>query len=147
MSLRLLEHRWRDRVEVHRDYGELPLVECDAGQINQALVNILANAFDAIRARGNVWVSTRAEDDSVTIAIRDDGGGMPEDVRDRIFDPFFTTKDVGQGTGLGLSITHGIVTAHGGRIEVESAIGAGTTFRVVLPTQAVSLDSAARGSG
>jgi signal transduction histidine kinase len=147
VSLRLLEHRWRGRVEVHRDYGELPLVECDAGQINQALVNILANAFDAIGERGNVWVTTCAEQDSVTIAIRDDGGGMPAEVRDRIFDPFFTTKDVGQGTGLGLSITHGIVAAHGGRIEVESVTGVGTTFRVVLPTHAVSLDTAARRSG
>lgn len=147
VSLRLLEHRWRDRIEVHRDYGELPLVECDAGQINQALVNILANACDAIPARGNLWVSTRADGDDVTITIRDDGGGIPEDVRTRIFDPFFTTKDVGQGTGLGLSITHGIVTAHGGRIEVESAPGVGTTFRIVLPTHAGALDSAARGSG
>jgi len=147
VSLRLLEHRWRDRIDVHRDYGELPMVECDGGQINQAFVNILANACDAIPAQGNVWVSTRADEDSVTITIRDDGGGMPADVRDRIFDPFFTTKDVGQGTGLGLSITHGIITAHGGRVEVESARGAGTTFRIVLPTHAVSLDRVARGSG
>ena len=147
VSIRLLEHHWRDRVVVHREYGVLPPVECDAGQINQAFVNILANACDAIPDRGNVWLSTRADDDSVTVTIRDDGGGMPADVRDHIFDPFFTTKDVGQGTGLGLSITHGVVTAHGGRIEVESALGAGTTFRIVLPTHAVSLDRAARGSG
>jgi signal transduction histidine kinase len=147
VSIRLLEHRWRDRVTVHRDYGDLPLVECDAGQINQALVNILANAFDAIPERGNVWVSTRADDTDVTITIRDDGAGIPDDVRARIFDPFFTTKDVGAGTGLGLSITHGIVAAHGGRIEVESAPGAGTAFRVVLPTHAAALDSVARRSG
>ena len=146
VSLRLLEHRWRDRIAVHRDYGVLPLVECDAGQVNQAFANILANACDAISDRGNIWVRTRAEDDHVTVTIRDDGGGIPPEVRDRIFDPFFTTKDVGHGTGLGLAIAHGVVSAHGGRITVESAPGAGTAFHVVLPLLA-SLDRAARGSG
>jgi signal transduction histidine kinase len=136
VSLRLLESRWRERVTVHRDFGDLPLVECDPGQVNQVFMNILSNACDAITGQGNVWVTTRRNGSSVEVAIRDDGGGMPPEVMSRIFDPFFTTKDVGGGTGLGLAISHGVIAAHGGTIDVESAPGAGTTFRIRLPLAA-----------
>jgi signal transduction histidine kinase len=148
VSLRLLESRWRDRIVVHRDYGALPLVECDPGQLNQVFMNLLSNACDAIPREGNVWVATRADGDTVSIAVRDDGIGMTADVARRVFDPFFTTKDVGGGMGLGLAISHGVVSAHGGRIEVESEPGRGTTFRVVLPVaqSVLSLDRAASGS-
>src|SRR5439155_1324077 len=97
VSLRLLESRWRDRIEIHRDYGTLPPVECDPGQVNQVFMNVLANACDAIPGRGNLWLATRAEDDRVRVTIRDDGVGMAPEVVGRIFDPFFTTKDVGGG--------------------------------------------------
>ena len=149
VTLRLLEPRWRDRITIHRDYGTLPLVECDPGQVNQVFMNVLANACDAIEGAGNVWIGTRHDSDVVTVTVRDDGHGIAADVLGRIFDPFFTTKDVGGGTGLGLAIAHGIVAAHGGRIEVESAPRAGATFRIVLPTEAsaVSLDRAASGNG
>jgi two-component system NtrC family sensor kinase len=80
------------------------------------------------------------------VAIRDDGCGIPADTIGRVFDPFYTTKDVGEGTGLGLSISHGIVEAHGGRLDVHSTPGEGTTFSVVLPVAAPSLDSAAGGA-
>jgi signal transduction histidine kinase len=133
VSLRLLESRWRERVTVHRDFGDLPAVECDPGQVNQVFMNVLSNACDAISAQGNVWVTTRRNGSSVEVAIRDDGGGMPPEVMTRIFDPFFTTKDVGGGTGLGLAISHGVITGHGGTIDVESAPGVGTTFRIRLP--------------
>jgi signal transduction histidine kinase len=149
MSIRLLEPRWRDRIVIHRDYGPLPRVECDPGQMNQVFMNVIANACDAIAGHGNVWIATRAEGDAVTVTIRDDGAGMEPAVMARVFDPFFTTKDVGGGTGLGLAIAHGIVTGHGGRILVESAPGRGATFRIVLPltgATAVSLDSTASGS-
>jgi signal transduction histidine kinase len=147
-SLRLLEARWRDRVVIHRDYGVLPPVECDPAQVNQVFMNLLANACDAVAGGGSIWVKTSAAADTVTVEIRDDGVGMAPEVVGRIFDPFFTTKDVGGGMGLGLAITHGVVAAHGGRIEVESAPGKGSTFRVVLPvaTGAASLDRAASGS-
>jgi signal transduction histidine kinase len=146
MSVRLLEPRWRDRIALHRDYGVLPPVECDAAQVNQVFVNVLANACDAIAGTGNIWITTRAEGETVTVAIRDDGVGMAPAVQARIFDPFFSTKEVGSGTGLGLAIGHGVVAAHGGRIEVESAPGKGATFRIVLPVAtAVSLDRAASG--
>jgi signal transduction histidine kinase len=132
-SLRLLNPRWRDRITVHRDFGELPLVECDPGALNQVFMNILANACDALAGKGNVWITTRASAADVSVVIRDDGPGIPPEVLPRIFDPFFTTKDVGQGTGLGLAISHGVVVAHGGSIVAESKSGAGTTFRIVLP--------------
>jgi len=144
VSLRLLEPRWRDRIAIHRDYGPLPPVECDPGQLNQVFMNVLANACDAIADQGNLWLTTRAQSDSVRIGIRDDGAGMAPEVVGRIFDPFFTTKDVGAGTGLGLAISHGVVAAHGGRIEVESAPGKGATFRIILPVaRPASLDRAA----
>jgi signal transduction histidine kinase len=147
VSLRLLESRWRGRITVHRDFGRLPRVECEPGQMNQVLMNVLANACDAIPGSGNIWITTRATDDEVTITVRDDGGGIPPDLIGQIFDPFFTTKDVGNGTGLGLAISHGVVAAHGGRIDVESRPGAGATFRITLPLEAavVSLDRAASG--
>src|SRR5438034_314658 len=135
-------------IEIHRDYGTLPPVECDPGQVNQVFMNVLANACDAIPGRGNLWLTTRAEGDRVRVTIRDDGVGMAPEVVGRIFDPFFTTKDVGGGTGLGLAISHGVLAAHGGRIEVDSSPGRGATFRNVLPlTQpAASLDRAASGA-
>jgi len=146
VSLRLLEHRWRGRITVERDYGTLPAVDCDPGQINQVFVNILANACDALGEGGTLTVATRADGDTVRVVIRDDGPGIPREVRDRIFDPFFTTKDVGAGTGLGLSISHGIVTAHHGRIEVDSEPGKGAAFTIVLPVTPPALDtSVARG--
>jgi signal transduction histidine kinase len=148
VNLRLLESRWVDRIVVHRDYGDVPEVECDPGQMNQVFMNLLANACDALAGGGNLWIRTRADGARVTIEIRDDGCGMPPDVLQHAFDPFFTTKDVGQGTGLGLSISHGIVAAHGGTLEAESEPGAGTTFRIILPTSsdAASLDRVAGGN-
>ncbi|HEV7735741.1 MAG TPA: ATP-binding protein [Candidatus Binatia bacterium] len=137
VSLRLLESRWRERITVHREFGSLPPVECDPGQMNQVFMNVLSNACDAITGTGNIWVSTRRDGDVVEVTIRDDGGGMPADVMGRIFDPFFTTKDVGGGTGLGLAISHGVVTAHGGSIAVESTPGIGTVFRIRLPGGAI----------
>jgi signal transduction histidine kinase len=148
VSLRLLESRWRDRITIHRDFGPLPLVECDPAQLNQVFMNLLANACDAIAGAGNIWVTTRVEGDAVVIAIRDDGSGMPPELLDRIFDPFFTTKDVGAGTGLGLAISLSVVSAHGGQLDVESAPGRGTTFRIVLPGAAAGgqLDRAVGGT-
>jgi signal transduction histidine kinase len=142
VSLRLLESRWKDRITIHRDFGTLPPVESDSGQLNQVFMNVLANACDAIQGTGNVWVTTRVVGDAVEVAIRDDGVGMPLEVQARIFEPFFTTKDVGGGTGLGLAISHSVVLAHGGQITVESTPGTGTTFRITLPIAAAPPEAA-----
>jgi signal transduction histidine kinase len=116
--------------------------------MNQVFMNVLANACDAVGERGNIWVSTRCDGDLAEIRIRDDGPGIAPEVREQIFDPFFTTKDVGRGTGLGLAISHQVVTAHGGRIEVESIVGAGATVVIGIPAgQARSLDSVASAGG
>ena len=117
-----------------RDYGDLPTVEAFAAQLNQVWANLLVNAAQAVSAKGGeVTVKTYTEDDMIVVAVSDNGVGIPLDVLPRIFDPFFTTKAVGDGPGLGLSISFGIVERHGGRIEMTSTPGAGTTAYVKLP--------------
>jgi signal transduction histidine kinase len=150
-TLGLLSHRLKDRITVHRQFGELPEVECLSGPLNQVFMNILVNAADAIGQRtGNVWISTglsridlpsEAGAPAVTIAIRDDGPGISKEARARIFDPFFTTKAVGEGTGLGLSVSYGIVKRHGGTLTVESTLGSGSTFTITLPVKRTPSDA------
>jgi signal transduction histidine kinase len=134
----------RHRIEVVRHLGEVPEIVCAPAQINQVILNLLLNAQQAIAATGReggrIEVSTRASRKEVTLEIKDDGCGIPAQLLSRIFDPFFTTKPVGEGTGLGLSISHGIVSDHGGRIEVESAPGQGALFRVTLPAEGKVID-------
>ncbi len=134
-TLALLEHHLKDRIQVRQDYGYIPQVECYAGQLNQVFMNLLTNAADAIEGEGGIWITTAVEDGVVRVSIRDSGAGIDPENLKQIFGPFFTTKDVGKGTGLGLSISYGIVEKHGGKIEVESKVGEGTTFTVVLPVR------------
>lgn len=118
------------------DLAELPPVRCNAGQISQVLVNLVVNASHAMAGTqrpGHLSIVSRHCGDHVTLAVSDNGCGMPSEVLDRIFDPFFTTKPVGLGTGLGLSVSHGLIQKHRGRIEVSSTVGEGTTFTLVLP--------------
>jgi len=140
-TLALLSYRLKNRVLVHRDFGELPEIECLPGQINQVLMNLLANAADAVGTAGNIWIATRRTDPlgndgesrQIVVTVRDDGNGIPADAQSRIFDPFFTTKEVGKGTGLGLSVSYSIVEKHRGTLTFTSAPGAGTTFALQLP--------------
>ncbi|RLA78585.1 MAG: PAS domain-containing sensor histidine kinase, partial [Deltaproteobacteria bacterium] len=113
----------------------LPPVIGNAGQLKQVFMNIMINAADAMNGCGTLTIRTRPSEDGdeVIIEFTDTGEGIPDDVLPRIFDPFFTTKEVGKGTGLGLSMSYGIVREHGGRIEVETEVGKGSTFRVILP--------------
>jgi signal transduction histidine kinase len=142
-TVALLTHRLKDHIAIHRQFGELPQVECLPGQLNQVLMNILANAVDAIGGRpGNIWISTRLDNSqtgdvepAVIITIRDDGCGMSPDLRTKVFDPFFTTKAVGQGTGLGLSVSYGIIARHRGTLSASSTLGAGSTFTITLPVR------------
>ncbi|MGB3617707.1 MAG: ATP-binding protein, partial [Catalinimonas sp.] len=138
-TLLIQNSEMRNRVELVRDYGELPPVPCYPGQMNQVYMNLLNNALQATDEGGTITIRTRhhPERGEISVAVRDTGCGMSEAVRKRVFEPFFTTKDVGVGTGLGLSITFGIVEKHGGRIEVWSAEGKGSEFAVRLPTGGV----------
>lgn len=126
--------QFRDRVEVHEAYGELPRVPCDLGQVTQVVMNLLVNAGQAIAGKGRVSVATRASGPWAEVEVRDDGAGIPPDVLPRIFDPFFTTKGRGN-TGLGLAISYTIVREHGGEILVDTELGKGTTFTVRLPLE------------
>jgi signal transduction histidine kinase len=135
-----LEAPGRGIINVEKEYGPIPQVETIPGQINQVFMNLLSNAVQAVRAKGEkaegtVRIRTRQEDGCVTIAIRDDGIGIEKDQLGRVFEPFFTTKPVQQGTGLGLSVSARIVEQHGGRMTVESGPGKGSTFTVTLPIQ------------
>ena len=123
----------RDRAEVILEPGEIPPLRCQAGRLNQVFLNLLLNAAQAMKERGEIRIRSALEDDEIVIRFSDTGCGMEASVLSRIFDPFFTTRDVGSGTGLGLTVSRDIVQAHGGRIEVESKAGAGTTFTIRLP--------------
>jgi PAS domain S-box-containing protein len=126
----------KKRVAIDLDLGPLPTVTCYPAKVNQVVMNLLANAIQASHEGGKVTVRTRDDGDGhVAIQVIDAGTGIPARVRDRIFDPFFTTKPPGEGTGLGLSISYGIVQDHGGRIDVQSEEGKGTTFTVTLPVK------------
>jgi PAS domain S-box-containing protein len=162
-TLMILQYRLKEKpdqpgIQVVRDYGCLPAVECYPGQLNQVFMNLLANAIDAVETPANEFFASaglpnggcrphprihictkafRAEttgEDWIAIHISDNGGGIPESVRSRLFDPFFTTKPVGKGTGLGLSISYQIITEkHGGTLHCHSVVDQGTEFVIQLP--------------
>lgn len=128
-------------VELVRNYGQLPLVDAFAAQLNQIWMNLLVNAAQAVGDEpGTVEISTSADKDFVFVSVSDTGSGIDPNDLNKIFDPFFTTKPVGEGTGLGLSIAFGIASRHGGRIEVESDARSGTTFHVILPIRSSAPD-------
>jgi signal transduction histidine kinase len=132
-SLTLLNHLLKDRITIHRKFGDLPPVECVRSQIDQVFLNLLANAAQAIPAEGVITIETRRDNGTAVIAISDTGPGIAPESLGRIFDPFYTTKPVGEGTGLGLSISYEIVKKHGGQIRAESPRGGGATFTVSVP--------------
>jgi signal transduction histidine kinase len=133
ISLNLLTNQYKNRVEIHREYGSIPKVQAYSGKLNQVLMNLLLNAFQAIRDKGDVWIRTRSLNGAVEVEIEDNGIGIPKEHLKRVFEPFFTTKPVGQGTGLGLSISYGIIEQHGGKIHVTSTPQKGSVFTIRLP--------------
>ena len=154
-TLLILQHRLKDRperpaIQVICDYGSLPLVECYPSQLNQAMMNILANAIDALEEANinKTYQDIQANPSQITIqtslinskwiriAVSDNGIGMPESVHKRIFDPFFTTKSIGKGTGMGMPISYQIITEkHGGKLDCFSTLGEGTEFVIQIPIQ------------
>ena len=144
----------RPAIEILKEYGKLPRVECYSGPLNQVFMNILANAIDALDERdrtrnpeeiqqnpSTIRIATEADDalDRVTIRIVDNGPGIPEEIQNRIFDPFFTTKAIGKGTGLGMSISYQIITEkHQGSLQCVSQLGVGTEFAIEIPVRSSS---------
>ncbi|MBE9120078.1 PAS domain S-box protein [Tychonema sp. LEGE 07199] len=146
-TLMILEHRLKaqqDRaaIKVIKEYGELPLVECYAGLLNQVFMNIIANAIDALQYPpenpGIIRIRTGVEGNCAAIKIADNGSGIADQVKQRIFDPFYTTKPIGSGTGMGLAISHSIIVEkHKGKINCFSAVGKGTEFAIEIPIKRI----------
>ncbi len=132
-TLSICNNELKYKARVVKHYGALPEVRCLRSQLNQVFLNLLVNACHAIEAQGTITVTTRLQGTEAVVEISDTGCGILPGHLSKIFDPFFTTKPVGQGTGLGLSLSYSMVQKHGGRIEVDSQPGVGTTFRVILP--------------
>ncbi|MEG4203974.1 ATP-binding protein [Microcoleus sp. Pol7_A1] len=144
-TLVILNHRLKQGIQVIKQYGKLPALECYPAQLNQVFMNVIGNAIDALEEvkKGDkgysptIWISTEVTaDNTVTVKIRDNGPGIASASAQQIFDPFFTTKSIGKGTGLGLAISCQIVAKHQGKIEVNSQIGQGTEFVIALPVAA-----------
>ena len=132
-TLTLQQHELKDRIHVVRTYGEIPEIDCYAGELNQVFMNLLVNAIQAIEGEGTIRIETSADSEYVYVKISDTGKGILPENMDQIFDPGFTTRGSGVGTGLGLSTSYNIVQKHEGEIEVESEVGKGSTFTVRIP--------------
>jgi signal transduction histidine kinase len=129
----MLRNQYKNRIEIIKEYGNVPEFPCYPGKLNQVFMNVLSNAIQAIPDKGEIKITTLLQDKNAVIKIKDSGTGISEQDKLKIFEPFFTTKDVGKGTGLGLSISYGIIKDHNGDVEVNSAPGKGTEFIIKLP--------------
>lgn len=132
-TLSVAQNEIKYKAEIIRTFGELPLIDCIASQINQVIMNIAVNAAHAIEGFGTINIRTGRQEQKVWIEIEDNGQGIPEHVISRIFEPFYTSKPIGKGTGLGLSLSQTIIEKHNGLLEVESTPGRGTKFTIWLP--------------
>lgn len=138
-TLLILHNRFKDKIELLKQYGSLPLVKCHPAQLNQVFMNLLSNAIDALlsyseQPHKQIVIQTEVvSSTTVIVKIRDNGPGIPPEIQNKIFDPFFTTKPIGSGTGLGLSICYQIVEKHGGQISLNSQLGEGTEFAISIP--------------
>lgn len=147
-TLMLLSTKTKEKVNISKEFGDLPAIECMPGKLNQVFMNILSNSIDAVDEKGKssledevslkpeeaeIKIKTWHDAEHVFISIADNGMGMDEKIQARIFEPFFTTKEIGTGTGLGLSISKGIIDRHNGTIEVNSSPGSGCEFVIKLP--------------
>lgn len=131
-TLNIVWNQLKYTATVNKDLGEIPLVKCDLEKLNQAFMNLLVNASQAVGRDGIIDIRTRCKQNLVEIKISDNGCGIPPDLTPKIFDPFFTTKDVGRGTGLGLNLVYNIIKGHNGSINVESEVNKGSTFTIRL---------------
>lgn len=134
-TLRIAANQFRYHHTIETDFGDLPDIVCNAGQVNQVFLNLIVNAGQACGEHGFIAIRSYVDGDFVVVEVEDDGAGIAPNHLNVIFNPFFTTKEVGEGTGLGLSISYAIIRKHGGDIQVTSDPGEGTTFRVLLPLE------------
>jgi signal transduction histidine kinase len=132
-TLNIISNEVKYHCTVFKEYGDIPEIVCLPSQLNQVFMNLLVNAAQSIETQGDIIIRTGRNDREVWVEISDSGKGIAPEHLTRLFEPFYTTKPVGKGTGLGLSISQNIVRKHGGRIEIDSKVGIGTTFRVWLP--------------
>ncbi|TAE56923.1 MAG: HAMP domain-containing protein [Nostocales cyanobacterium] len=138
-TLLILNHRLKQEIDIIKNYGNLPVIDCYPAQLNQVFMNIISNAIDALteckdKDNKQILINTsKVNHESIKVSIRDNAMGIPEDQINKLFDPFYTTKPVGKGTGLGLSICYQIIEKHQGKIEVVSVLGEGTEFIIYLP--------------
>lgn len=132
-TLNILENEIKYKVEIIKEYGNIPNIRCYPMQLSQIFLNLIVNALQAIENQGKISIKTYSAGGKIFIEIGDTGCGIPPEVIDRIFEPFFTTKRVGKGTGLGLSIVYNIIKRHNGEISVKSKIGEGSLFTIALP--------------
>jgi two-component system NtrC family sensor kinase len=133
-TARLVAHQQRgEHIQIEIEAEELPMVSGDMGQLQQAVVALATNAIDAMPDGGTLTLCGIHSGSRVLVQVRDTGVGIAPENMTKIFDPFFTTKDVGKGTGLGLAVCYGILSDHGGRLDVRSSVGVGTTFTITLP--------------
>ena len=132
-ALLLLKNQYKNRIQIIKQYSDIPAITCYPGQLSQAFLNILHNAIDAIDDKGAITITLGVNVSQIFVSFEDNGKGIPQEVMPKIFDPFFTTKAIGKGMGLGLAITHGIIEKHRGNIAVESKPGKGTKFTITLP--------------
>ena len=138
-TLILVNNLLANRIELVKEYNDIPQIECFPGKLNQVFLNIISNAIHAINAQhgdkgtGRLKIHTSRSDKNILVKVEDNGTGMDETTRKKIFEPFFTTKDVGEGTGLGMSIAYNIIKKHNGQIHVNSSPGVGTDFTLELP--------------
>jgi len=139
-SIRLVRHQFEmTGIELQLEFADdLPLVQCDPAQVEQVLLALVMNAIDAMPRGGNLWIKTRVNParDEIELEVRDDGIGISPEILPHIFEPFLTTKETGHGVGLGLAVSRSIMERHGGNIKVQSELGKGTTFTVMLPVDA-----------
>ncbi len=139
-TLTILQHRIGQRIAVVTHFGEPDLLDCYAALLNQAVMNLISNAIDAIEGSGTVTITTSASNDGFELVVADTGRGISQEVRERVFEPFFTTKEVGDGMGLGLSITYSIAKRHGGAVELQPRDGGGTRAVLRFPVGAAATD-------
>lgn len=132
LTLDLIRHETKNRIEIVKNYGELPHIKCYPNMLNQVFTNILVNACQAIEGSGKITITTSYEAETLTVSIKDTGKGIPEDKISKIFAAGYTTKGVGVGTGLGLAISSKIIEKHGGKIIVNSEVGKGSEFIITI---------------